>query len=200
MISDKEKIIYSMVVVVAVGFGMYSLRTQNSSPHADQKVVTYKDIKNVRNHAITKDKFEKQKVEVKNWQTAPRLEGGVREIKDSLNESSSGIKIESQKNFAAIDAADASVYEAPVTSLETQINKKLVNDQVSAQMSQLQKIQFIENYKRRALAVGYEVELNDQLQLVKATKIKPRPSFEKAPASAVDIDSMEEDYYDEGEE
>lgn len=199
MLSNRDKIVYSCVVVSLVLFGMYFFKTPTHSSAPDaKKVVTYKDITSERNKAIKHDEMQKQKVQVSNWQTAPRLDTGVREVKDSLNEKTESIRIESQKNHAAIDAADASVYEVPVSSLETQINKKLVNDQASAQMSQMQKKRFIENYKQRALAMGYDVELNDNLQLIRATKLS-RPSFDKAPASAVDIDSVEDDYYDEGE-
>ncbi len=199
MITSTEKVIYSCVVVFAVGFGMYAWQTQKTKT-APAKVITYKDLKTVRNSAIAQDKIEKQKVQVTNWKTAPQLDSNVRELKNGLNETTESIRIESQKNVAAIDAAEGAAYEAPISSLETQINKKLVNDQVAVQMSQMQKNQFIDNYKKRALSMGYVVELNDQLELIKATKIPSKPSFnEKAPAS-VDVDSMEEDDFgEEGE-
>lgn len=200
MLTDKEKILYSGIVVVAVGFGMYILREKQSQNSREQrKTVTYQQLNQERMGAITKDKLEKQKVAVTNWQTAPRLDNNMREISNGLNEPSNGIKLEGEKIHSTEDSADASVYDSPMNSLEKEINKKLVNDQYAAQMSALQKKQFIKDYKARALAAGYSVELNDRLELVRAEKIKPKgASYEKSPASVIDVDSMEEDeYYEE---
>lgn len=202
MLSTNEKILYSGVVVVAVGFGMYFLR-ESKSPQDHKKVVTYQDISSERNAAIAKDRMEKVKVEVTNAQTAPRLGVGIREVKDGLAEPHDGIKLETEKNYAAIDAADPSVHEMPFTNLETQINKKQKDEQTAAQMSVLQKRNFVQQYKARALAMGYKVELNDRLELIKAEKVSaPMNQFPSASPKGVpvDVDTMEEDIELEGEE
>lgn len=195
MLTDKEKIIYSCVVVAVVGMGVYILR-QAQSQTSTKKVVTYQELNQVRKGAINQHKMEQQKVKITNWKTAPRLDNNMREISNGMNEPSNGIKLESGKNHSVEDAADASVYESPMNSLETQINKKLVTDQHAAQMSAIQRKEFIKDYKKRALAMGYNVELNDKLELVRADKIKSKTAtFEKTPASVIDVDSMEEDEY-----
>lgn len=200
MLSSKEKIIYSCIVVCAVAFGMYILREGKLAKNSP-KVITYKDISSEKTKTMTQDKINKQKVEMTNWQTAPQLKGNIQELKNNLDEPNNNeLKLESQKNHAAIDAADstASAYEAPVSSLENQINKQLVNDQEAAQMSSLQKKKFIETYKKRAKDMGYDVELNDKLQLVKAAKIPPKPDyFDKSPASVNDVESFEAEDFDE---
>ncbi len=192
MLSNNEKILYSGVVVVAVGFGMYFLR-QSNTPVSHKKVVTYQDISTERNAAIAKDRIEKVKVEVTNAQTAPQLGVGIREVKDGLAEDHDGLRLEGEKNHAAIDAADPTVHEMPFTSLETQINRKQVDDQRAAQMSAIQKRNFVEQYKKRALAMGYDVELNDRLELIKAKKISQPMNQFPTRGVPVDVNSMEED-------
>lgn len=194
MLSNNEKILYSGLVVVAVGIGMYLLR-KPSALHDHKKVVTYQDISTERNAAIAKDRMEKVRVEVTNARTAPRLGNGIREVKDGLAENTQSIRLETEKNHAAIDAADPTVHEMPFTSLETQINRKQVDDQRAAQMSIIQKKNFVEQYKKRALAMGYRVELNDRLELVRAEKVtQPMSQFPSASKGVpVDVDSMEED-------
>lgn len=198
MLSDKEKILYSSVVVVAVGLGMFILRQSKSTPVA-VKPITYQDITTERNAAIARDKIEKQAVAVKNFQTAPRLDNNLRDVKDGLEDDSSGIRLESEKNHSAQDIAE--VYEAPLNSLETKINEKLVNDQKAAQMSQIQKRNFVENYKKRALAMGYKVELNDKLELIRADKVKPVTIPTSRPSAVEgDVETWEDDNAFEDEE
>lgn len=190
MLSNNEKIIYSGVVIVAVGVGMYLLR-QTQTQKQPSKTITYQDITTERNAAIARDKFEKTTVAVKNAQTAPMLGTGVREVGNGLEDNSGAIRLESEKNHAAADSVDPSVYEAPINSLETKINEKMLSDQKAAQMSALQKRMFIKNYKERALAMGYKVELNDRLELIRADKVRNVPT--KAPAAVEDVESWEDD-------
>lgn len=198
MLSNNEKILYSGVVVVAVGLGMYLLR-QSKDTTQTPKPITYQDITAERNAAIAKDKIEKQAVAVKNFQTAPRLDPNFRDVKNGLEDNSGGIQLEGEKNHAAQDIAE--VYEAPLNSLETKINEKLVNDQKAAQMSQIQKRTFVENYKKRALAMGYKVELNDKLELIRADKVKPVTIPSSRPSAVEgDVETWEDDDAFEEEE
>lgn len=190
MLSNNEKILYSGVVIVAVGLGMYILR-QSRTEQPTTKTITYQDIKTEQNAAIARDKIEKTTVAVKNAQTAPRLGVGMREVKNGLEDNSSSIRLEPEKNHAAIDAVDPAAYEPPISSLESKINEKMLSDQQAAQMSVIQKRNFIESYKKRALAMGYKVELNDQLQLIRADKIRNGPT--KAPAAVDEVESWEDD-------
>ncbi|MCC6138095.1 MAG: hypothetical protein IT287_05650 [Bdellovibrionaceae bacterium] len=196
MLSNNEKVLYSGVVVIAVALGMYILREKQSQAQG-AKVVTYQQLDQVRKDTSTRVKLEKRKTEVINIQTAPRLDNNMREVSNGLNEpNNNGIRLEGEKIHSIEDSADASVYDSPMNSLETQINKKLVNDQHAAQMSIIQKKEFIKDYKKRALAMGYNVELNDRLELIRAEKVKSKTvGYEKAPASVIDVESMEEDQY-----
>lgn len=179
---------------------MYMLRGSKNH-ESPKKVVTYQDISTERNAAIAKDRMEKVRVEVTNARTAPRLGTGMREVKDGLAEQSQGIRLETEKNHAAIDAADPTVHEMPFTSLENQINRRQVDDQRAAQMSVLQKRTFVEQYKKRALAMGYRVELNDRLELVRAERVTQPMNQFPSNSAPVDVNSMEEDVeLDEGDE
>lgn len=190
MLSNNEKIIYSGLVIVAVSVSMYFWRQSNAHKQAS-KTITYQDITTERNAAKARDTFQKTTVAVKNAQTAPRLGTGVRVVNDGLEDNSRDIRLESEKNHAAADSVDPSVYEAPINALETKINEKMLSDQKAAQMSDLQKRAFISEYKKRALAMGYKVELNDRLELIRADKVQNVPT--KAPAAVDEVNSWEDD-------
>jgi hypothetical protein len=197
MISQRDKYIYSGAVVIIVGLGMLFIRSQPKDSESPEKQVTYHELELERKRAESTKKMDRQRTEVQNWQTAPKLNGNMHPVKNELEEGSAKIRLESAKNHAAIDSADVDVNEMPFSSLESQINKRMINEQHAAQMSQIQKRRFVEDYKKRALAMGYQVELNDKLELVRATKVR-QPSYDSQKVP-VDVDSMEEDY-DEYEE
>ncbi|MCB9072575.1 MAG: hypothetical protein H6623_03065 [Bdellovibrionaceae bacterium] len=195
MVSKRDKYIYSGAVVIIVALAMLFIRAQKNESGAGAKAVTFQALDLERKRAISHKQMEQKKMEVTNWKTAPKLDNNLRPIHNNLEDPASKIQLESAKNHAEVDARDPDVYEIPMSSLETQINKRMVNEQYAAQMSALQKKNFVEGYKKRALAMGYMVELNDKLELIRATKV--RTIQQNSPS--VEVDSMEEDY-DEGDE
>lgn len=193
-----EKNLYIIVGIISVlGCGFLFFNSQSGSEKSSK--VTFGQVDHLRQETKVRAKIDRERVEIENYKNAPSLSNAYRPVAEETP-GQGGIILESAKNQAIQDSADPSVSQ-PTSFLESQINARLVNQQRAAQMSALQKKQFIENYKQRALAMGYLVELNDQMIVTRVQKIDGGAAQRAAknPASiqhqpqAVDVDIMEDE-------
>jgi len=185
-----EKHLYIIVAIASVvGVGILFLMSHQKP--ASAPTVSYKQVDELRKETQIRKTMESKKVAVDNYRSAPSLSNAYRQVEDDTNVHQA-IKLESEKH-AVVGDQDDSGHRQPINFLESQINKRLVNDQKAAELSDIQKKQFIQNYKKQALAKGYEVELNDQLVITKVTKV-----VRKGPAS-IPTEDVEMQEYDEDE-
>jgi len=198
---QNEKNLYIIVFAVSViGCGIMYFAS-NSGTSSDKAKVTFGQVDQLRKETQVKNNIERNKVQVENYKKAPALTNDYRAVDEQYGGANQGIVLESNLNHAAIDADEGRGQGGSFNMLETQINKRLVNDQRAAQMSQIQKRQFVEDYKARARAMGYLVELNDQMVVTRVTKIPDSEIAPKGPASVpVDVNVNEEEGFEEGEE
>jgi len=164
------------------------------SGSSNSSQVTYGQVDHLRKETKARKELEIKKMEVDNYKSAPSLSNAYRPVEDGA-QANDGIRFESEKHSVVKDQAEIEGDREPINMLEVQINKRLVNDQRAAELSAQQKKQFIENYKKQALAKGYMVELNDQLVITKVQKVD---RANKGPAS-IPQEDVEIQEYDEDE-
>ncbi len=158
----------------------------------EPSTVRYGEVDKVRKQEQTKSKLQRERVHVENYQQAPQINEGYQATGGHATSAEEGLRLEASVGSAAKDLAESDFKGMAVESLENKINQKLLNEQKSAQMNALQKKHFAEAYKRKALAMGYEVELNDKLEVTKVKKIEvDQPAIKSNPV--IDVDSMEGD-------
>jgi hypothetical protein len=151
--------------------------------------VRYGEVDKIRKQEQTKSKLQREKVHVENYQQAPQINEG---FQGASNHQEEGLRLEASVGAAAKDIAESELKGMAVESLENKINQRLLNEQKTAQMNVLQRKQFAEEYKKKALSMGYEVELNEKLEVIKVQKIEPeQPAIKSNPV--IDVDSMEGD-------
>ncbi len=157
----------------------------------EPSTVRYGEVDKIRKEEQTKSKLQREKVHVENYQQAPQINEGYQSASAS-NHTEEGLRLEASVGSAAKDIAESDLKGMAVESLENKINQRLLNEQKTAQMNAMQKRQFAEEYKKKALAMGYAVELNDKLEVTKVQKIEPeQPLIKSNPV--IDVDSMEGD-------
>ena len=178
-----------------VGGGVLLIATlvvfMGSNPDPKEpSTVRYGEVDKIRKEEQTKSKLQREKVHVENYQQAPQINEGYQSVGSSHSEE--GLRLEASVGSAAKDIAESDLKGMAVESLENKINQRLLNEQKTAQMNAMQKKQFADEYKKKALAMGYAVELNDKLEVTKVQKIEPdQPAIKSNPV--IDVDSMEGD-------
>lgn len=160
-------------------------------PPKERSTVTYGEVDKVRKQEQTKSKLQREKVHIENFQQAPQINEGYQPSGNASHQEE-GLRLEASVGSAAKDIAESDFKGMAVESLENKINQRLLNDQRSAQMNAMQKRQFAEEYKKKALSMGYAVELNEKLEVVKVQKIEPEQAVIKS-NPVIDVDSMEGD-------
>lgn len=197
--NNNEKNLYigvGVLSVVVCGFLFFKSQETSSSGKSG---VTFGQLDHMKKELKIRKNLESQKVSVENYATAPSLSNSYREVEQASGRAGS-VVLESEKLHATQEDLGGEVSQQPINMLEAQINKKLLNDQRAQQMTAVQKEQFILDYKKKALAAGYVVELSDDLTITKVQKVAGAGKS-KAPASVPqeDINIQEEDYEYEDE-
>lgn len=172
------------VFVVAVLFWQ-----KNSSTPATNRI-TYGEVDKARKQEQTKSHLQREKVHIENYKNAPQI-SDVYHPTESQPASEEGLRLEASVSAAAKDIGEAELSGMAVESLENKINRRLLNEQKTAQMNEVQKKQFAAEYKKKALAMGYSVELNDNLEVIKVQKVEKQKLIKSNPV--IDVDSIEED-------
>jgi len=186
---NDKKLFIAASVFLSVGLLFFG-SAWNKKDESNKKV-TFGQVEHLRKAAITKNRMERQKAEVQNYMSAPALDNGIQGSKDLQQDGSDSLSLESSSNHAAADSRDGD-NAMPANFLDSQTNKLLANKQHYEQMNLAQKKQFIAEYKRKALAMGYVIELDDKLNII---KVQRDPASQKSqfhrPAEPVDVDQME---------
>lgn len=190
-----EKNLYIVVGIVSVlGCGILYFSSRHNS---ETSKVTFGQVDKLRQETKIKNELARKKVSVDNYRQAPALNTDYRPVDEETAVGRSSVVLESEKHSVTQDVNEEDSRRQPVSMLEAQINKKLVIDQKAEQMSVYQKKQFIENYKKNALAAGYLVELSDQLVVTKVQKISRGQNKGPASIPQEEINIQEEEYEDE---
>lgn len=177
-----------MVLFLGVLFFLNDKPNANLPENAGSKV-SYRELDKIRKNEEAKARFQREKVHVENFKQAPQINESYRQVAPPQDNS---LRLEASVGAAAKDIAESELQGMALQSLENRINQKLLNEQKAAQMNAFQKKQFAEAYKKRALSMGYEVELNEDLEVMKVRKVGTgSPAIKSAPV--IDVDSMEED-------
>jgi hypothetical protein len=163
----------------------------NSSHSPERATVKYGEVDKVRKQEQTKSQLQREKVHIENYKQAPQINEGYQGAIDNHQED--GLRLEASVGSAAKDLAESDFKGMAVESLENKINQRLLNEQKTAQMNAFQKQQFANEYKKRALSMGYAVELNEQLEVIKVQKVEEPTVIKSNPV--IDVDTM-----DSGEE
>ncbi|MBY0383825.1 hypothetical protein K2X05_01590 [bacterium] len=164
---------------------------QGSSKAPEKNRVTYGEVDKIRKQEVTKSQLQRERVEVENYKQAPQINGAYHETEPSAPEEN--LRLEASVGAAQKDIAESDLQGMAVESLENHINQRLLSEQKAAQMNSIQKKQLADEYKKRAKAMGYAVELNDKLEVTKVQKIDT--SKAPKPAPVIDVDSIEEEEY-----
>ena len=164
---------------------------QGSSTSPEKNRVTYGEVDKIRKQEVTKSQLQRERVQVENYQQAPQINGAYREEEAPAQEES--LRLEASVGAAAKDIAEGDRQGLAVESLENHINQRLLSEQKAAQMNSMQKKQLADEYKKRAKAMGYAVELNDKLEVIKVQKMDTSKTIKPAPV--IDVDSIEEEEY-----
>ncbi|MBY0315752.1 MAG: hypothetical protein K2Q26_09550 [Bdellovibrionales bacterium] len=192
-----------VLVLIGVYF-TFSQLSQSTNPNEGPGVVTYKKVDRLKKDVLQQKRLQQDKAMVDNFKNAPSLPTGYRQVKDS-SVGDSGLRLQSSQSHAAFDSGEDSSREAP-QSLQVQINDFLLKKQRYEQLTQLQRQKYVSDFKREAQAMGYAVEFNDKLEVVRfdrvpasqankpALKVIPPPP---PPSSGVD---SQENYEDAEEE
>lgn len=193
-----------VLVLIGVYF-TFSQLSQSANPADGTGVVTYKKVDRLKKDVLQQTRLQQDKAMVDNFKNAPSLPTGYRQVKDSSG-GDHGLRLQSSQSHAAVDSGeDTSPREAP-QSLQVQINDFLLKKQRYEQLTQLQRQKYVSDFKREAQAMGYMVEFNDKLEVVRfdrvpasqgnkpALKVIPPPP---PPSSGVD---SQENYDDADEE
>lgn len=177
-------------VVFFLGTIFFLNEKPNTNPAGNNgSKITYRDLDKARKNEEVKSHFQREKVHVENFKQAPQINESYHKI-EPVNDHT--LRLEASVGAAAKDIAESQLHGMAMQSLENRINQKLLNEQKAAQMSAFQKKQFAEAYKKRALSMGYEVELNDNLEVMKVRKVGTgSPAIKSSPV--IDVDSTEED-------
>ena len=175
--------------VVLLLAALFFLQVDNKAPSVSlEGKVTYRELDKVRRNEEVRAHLQREKVNVENYKKAPQISESYRV--EAAPET--GLRLEASVGAAAKDIAESELQGMATNSLENRINQKLLNDQKAAQMSQMQKRQFAAEYKKKALAMGYQVELNDKLEITKVHKVEsPNRAVKSSPV--IDVDSMEDE-------
>lgn len=184
MSNDKKLIAAGVLFGLGLFFfaSVYSKRGENK--------VTFGQVEDIRKETMLKSRMERQRVEVQNFKTAPALGSGIQKENNQMDRD--GLTLESSRNHAAADSYDtASDTATPATFLESQTNKLLANKQHYEHLTQMQKKRFIAEYQRKALAMGYLVELDDKLNIVKVQRAPASQKPQYQPSEPVDVDQMD---------
>lgn len=192
---DKDKKFY---IAAGIFFGLGFLAvTFIFGKDKKENRVTFGQVEQIRKETMVKSKIDRSKVEVQNYMNAPAISNQYHATKE-IPVNDAGLKLESSVNHAAQDSRGSGHNAMPTNVLESQTDKLLANKQRYEQMNIAQKKQHIEDYKRQAKQMGYVLEVDGQLNIIR---------FERDPASAisqpklpVDVDQMEEEYDESGEE
>ncbi len=178
-------------IFLGLGLALFVLFVlwQQSSPQTTTNKVTYGEVDKVRKQEVTKSKMQREKMNVENYKNAPQISESYRPQENT--NANEGLRLEASVSAAAKDIAEGELGGMAVESLENKINQRLLNEQKTAQMNVIQKKQFADEYKKKALSMGYAVELNDKLEITKVQKIEPVRTIKSNPV--IDVDSMEED-------
>lgn len=203
MKKDDSIYIWAGVIILSgVALLFYASRREFSP---GQSGVTFSQVDNARKDLMIKKDIQRKRAEVENYKNAPVLDTQYRPVREHSGHS--GLQLESAPNHAAADSGDASSLSSTTNgSLDFQINKTLVNQQRAVQMSAVQKQQFVEDYKKKALAMGYEVEINSKLEITKVKKAGSSGSVNRLPTQApsaapiLDINQIEEESEEAEEE
>jgi hypothetical protein len=180
------------LVFAVLGFlGVAFLFFSQKSNHENPTKVSFKDVDSLRKEAIVKNKFQREKMTVENFNKAPTLSNQYRPTSGAADHEE-GLRLEASVSAAAKDIAEGELNSLSLNSLENKINQRLLNEQKTAQMNVLQKKRFADEYKKRAMAMGYAVELNDKLEIIKVQKVDAQPK-QRTGSPVIDIDSMEEE-------
>jgi hypothetical protein len=170
--------------------GVYLWQENSQQPKSSK--VTYGDLDKARRQEQTRSKFQREKVNVENFKAAPQIKEAFHPTETTPDE---GLRLEASVSAAAKDIAETELSGMAIDSLENKINQKLLSEQKSAQMNAFQKQQYAEEYKKRAFAMGYVVELNEKLEVVKVQKVEREKTIKSNPV--IDVDSIEEEEYEE---
>jgi hypothetical protein len=194
---QKDKKMYIAAgVFLAVGIIFMSVMANKAQK---ENKISFGRVENFRRDAIVKDRIQRQKVEVQNYMSAPALSNAARVINDHSDDA--GLKLESSQMAAAKDSVRDEHNAMPTNALDSQMSKILANRQQYDQMTKMQKKRFIEEYKRNALARGYLIELDDNLNIVKYSRA-PAANKGQTPIPVqmpTDVDQMEEDSDEAGD-
>jgi hypothetical protein len=179
---------------VFLGVGLLFLSVNFKKQESPEvRKISFGQVENTRRAAIVKGREERAKVEVQNYMSAPAVTNGIRVVRDHNEDA--GLKLESSLNSAVKDSVRDDHNAMPTNALDAQMSKVLANRQKYEEMTKMQKARFIEEYKRNALAMGYVIELDDKLNIV---KYRRTPAAQRAQTPIPvqmpnDVDQMEED-------
>lgn len=156
---------------VLVLAGCYFTISQLTSKNRDATGVTFKEVDRLRKDVEHQRKFQQDKAMVDNFKSAPLLPTKYRPTQEG-NFQDASLKLQSAVNHAAIDSGDNGGVTAH--SLDNQINDFLLTKERYEQMSKLERQKYVNDFKREAQAMGYQVEFNEKLEVIR---------FDRAPSS-----------------
>ncbi len=163
----------------------------SSSPSPNR--VTYGEVDKARKQEQTKSQLQREKVHIENYKKAPQISDAYHPS-ENAPAPDEGLRLEASVSAAAKDIGEAELSGMAVESLENKINRRLLNEQKTDQMNVIQKKEFAAEYKKKALAMGYAVELNENLEVIKVQKIEKQKLIKSNPV--IDVDSMDDEEED----
>lgn len=182
--------------IIAIGgvlfVGLFLLWKGSSNSATTQGKVSYGDVDKAHKQEVARSRLEREKVNIENYKKAPQISDAYRPVEDhAASDDNEGLRLQASVSPAAKDIGENDLHGMAVESLENKINRRLLNEQQSAQMNLAQKRQIANEYKKKALSLGYQVELNDNLEVTKVQKVEAPKQIKVNPV--IDIDSIEED-------
>jgi hypothetical protein len=183
---NKNYLIFGAGAIVVMAFIFWQKNFSSPSPNR----VTYGEVDKARKQEQTKSQLQREKVHIENYKKAPQISDAYRPV-ESSPASEDGLRLEASVSAAAKDIGEAELSGMAVESLENKINRRLLNEQKTDQMNAIQKKEFAAEYKKKALAMGYAVELNENLEVVKVQKVEKPKLIKSNPV--IDVDSMDEE-------
>lgn len=168
---DNSRNTYLIIGGVLVLAGCYFTISQLTSKEKNDSGVTFKDVDRLRKDVEHQKKLQQDKAMVDNFKSAPLLPTKYRPTQ-SGNFQDKSLQLQSSVNHAAIDGGDSGGITA--RSLDNQINDLLLAKQRYEQLSKVERQKYVNDFKREAQAMGYQVEFNEKLEVIR---------FDRAPSS-----------------
>lgn len=147
-------------------FLTFSKSNNISSDIEGGKGIKYSDIQKTKSEAIRKVELNYMRADQEK-RVAPEVRSGHRR-----RDFGRPVDLEAERNMGAQDARDDSLQQSQ--TLDQKMDGFIAHRQQFEAMEKIQKTEYVKEFIKEARAMGYEVIINNNLEIVKVTKVPPR--------------------------